>query len=190
MRDTEFLKQQIESAQVEREILHRWRKNMSANFDLAFDRLIGNEGGYVNNPADPGGETNWGISKRSYPNLDIASLTRDDAKQIYLTDFWNKGNFEQLPFALGFQAFDIAVNSGIPEAVKLLQQAAGVTVDGIIGPQTLAALTTQSLPALLMTLAAERLDFWRHLPAWNTFGAGWTGRSAANLRFAAQDLYR
>ena len=189
MRDTEFLKQQIESAQIEREILHRWSKPMSANFDLAFDRLIGNEGGYVNNPADPGGETNWGISKRSYPNLDIASLTRDDAKQIYLTDFWNKGNFEQLPFALGFQAFDIAVNSGIDEAIKLLQHAAGVTVDGDLGPHTLAALTTQSLPALLMLLAAERLDFWRHLPNWPDSGDGWSGRAASNLRLAAKDIY-
>ena len=189
MRDTEFLKQQIESAQIEREILHRWSKPMSTNFDLAFDRLIGNEGGYVNNPADPGGETNWGISKRSYPNLDIATLTRDDAKQIYLTDFWNKGGFEQLPFALGFQAFDIAVNSGITEAVKLLQQAAGVVVDGVMGPQTLAAIEAQSLPSMLMQLAAARLDFWRGLSTWGSFGSGWSGRAAANLRLAAKDLY-
>ena len=143
----------------------------------------------VNNPSDPGGETNWGISKRSYPDVDIASLTRDQAKQIYRSDFWNKGSFELLPFALAFQGFDIAVNSGTTEAVKLLQQAAGVVIDGDLGPQTLTALTTQSLPALLMLLAAARLDFWRSLPTWEAFGNGWAGRASANLRFAAKDIY-
>jgi lysozyme family protein len=58
-------------------------------FDSTFDRLIGNEGGYSNDPADPGGETNWGISKRSYPNVDIKKLTKDGAKAIYLMDFWS-----------------------------------------------------------------------------------------------------
>jgi len=188
VRDTDSLRSTMQEAEAAWNSRHDGRSKM--NFEIAFERLIGNERGYSNNPLDPGKETNWGISKRSYPDVDIASLTRDQAKQIYRSDFWNKGSFDQLPFALAFQAFDIAVNSGITEAVKLLQQAAGVVVDGDLGPKTLAAINSQSLPALLMLLAAARLDFWRSLPIWETFGNGWAGRASDNLRFAAKDIYR
>src|SRR5271169_2172410 len=112
------------------------------NFDQAFDRLLGNEGGYVNNPADPGGETNWGIAKRSYPSVDIKNLTRDQAKAIYLRDFWLRGKMDQYDPAIAFQIFDIAVNSGIETGVRILQRAAGVADDGNIGPVTAAAVKT------------------------------------------------
>ena len=62
-------------------------------FDAAFDRLIWHEGGYANDPDDPGGETNWGISKRAYPNLVIKALTREQAREIYQRDFWNRIHF-------------------------------------------------------------------------------------------------
>lgn len=81
-------------------------------FDDAFDRLIGHEGGYVNDPADPGGETQWGISKRSYPHLNIRALTRADAKVIYREDFWYRIHAEMLADGVAFQLFDFAVNSG------------------------------------------------------------------------------
>ena len=84
-----------------------------APFDLAFDRLIGHEGGYVNDPDDPGGETKWGISKRSYPHLDIAALTREEAREIYLRDFWSRINADRLPFSIAYQLLDFAINSGI-----------------------------------------------------------------------------
>lgn len=157
------------------------------NFDQAFDRLIGNEGGYVNNPADPGGETNWGIAKRSYPDLDIANLTRDDAKAIYLRDFWQRGQMDQLPPAIAFQLFDIAVNSSIETAARMLQRAAGAADDGHIGPQTLAAVAAKSTTDMLVLIIAERLDFWRKLSTWPTFGKGWAGRAAQDLRYAAED---
>ena len=88
------------------------------NFDTAFDRLMGNEGGYSNELNDPGGETKWGISKRSYPDLDIKNLTREQAKAIYLRDFWIRGAMDQLPPAVAFQVFDFAVNSGIETAIR------------------------------------------------------------------------
>jgi len=94
------------------------------NFDQAFDRLIGAEGGYVNNPADPGGETQWGISKRAYPTLDIKALTRDAAKAIYLNDVWARARLDQLAPALAFQVFDAAVNHGAEGATRMLQRAA------------------------------------------------------------------
>ncbi len=156
-------------------------------FDQAFDRLLGNEGGYCNSPNDPGGETNWGISKRSYPCVEIAHLTRDDAKAIYLRDFWQRGRMDALPPALAFQAFDAAVNHGIQTAICLVQRAAGVTDDGHIGPVTLAALTGKSTTDLLMQFIAERLLFWTELSTWPSFGRGWARRAAADLKYAAED---
>ena len=157
------------------------------NFDQAFDRLIGNEGGYSNNPADPGGETNWGISKRSYPNVDIANLTRDGAKAIYLQDFWQRGHMDEYDAAISFQVFDMAVNSGIETAVRILQQAAGVADDGHIGPITVAAIKAKSVTDMLMLFIAYRIKFWTKLSTWNTFGRGWANRAADDLIYAAQD---
>lgn len=157
------------------------------NFEQAFDRLMGHEGGYVNDPADPGGETNWGISKRSYPDRDIKNLTRAEAKDIYKTDFWLRGHMDEYAPAIAFQVFDIAVNSGIGTAVRMLQRAAGVADDGYIGPVTIAAIRSKSVTDMLMLLIAERLDFWRRLSTWPNFGKGWAGRAAQDLRYAAED---
>ena len=133
------------------------------NFDTTFDRLIGNEGGYVNDPADPGGETKFGVSKRSYPDLDIANLTREQAKAIYLRDFWQAGQMDQYDGAIAFQVFDFAVNSGIQTALRKLQSAVGVADDGHIGPASLAAIKATPVPVALALFIAERLDFWRKL---------------------------
>ena len=157
------------------------------NFDQAFDRLMGNEGGHVNNPADPGGETQWGISKRSYPNVDIKNLTREQAKEIYRADFWERGRMDEYDPAIAFQVFDIAVNSGIETAVRMLQRAAGVADDGHIGPVTVAAIKAKTVTDMLMLIVAERLDFWRKLSTWPTFGKGWAGRAAQDLKYAAED---
>ena len=157
------------------------------NFDQAFDRLISNEGGYVNNPADPGGETQWGISKRTYPDLDIKSLTRDDAKAIYLRDFWQRGQMDQYDPAIAFQVFDAAVNHGIETALRLLQRAAGVADDGHIGPVTVAAVKAKSVTDMLMLYIAHRIKFWTKLSTWQTFGKGWANRAADDLIYAAVD---
>lgn len=156
-------------------------------FDVAFDRLIGHEGGYVNNPKDPGGETNWGISKRSYPNVDIKNLTRDGAKVIYLRDFWNRIHADEMPDGVAFQAFDFAVNSGIETAVRHLQRAIGVADDGHWGPISRAAVQQQSETDTIMRLNAERLDFMTRLSNWPNAGRGWARRIARNLRYGAED---
>ena len=157
------------------------------NFDQAFDRLIGNEGGYVNDPNDPGGETNWGISKRSYPDEDIKTLTRDDARAIYRRDFWDRAQMDALPPALAFQVFDSAVNHGIETAIRILQRAAGVADDGHIGPATMSAIATKSTTDMLMLYIAERLEYWTRLSTWPSFGKGWARRAAKDLRYAAED---
>lgn len=157
------------------------------DFDQAFDRLIGNEGGYTPGEGDPGGETNWGISKRSYPDVDIANLTRDDAKEIYLRDFWQRGQMDQYDPAIAFQVFDMAVNSGIETAVRTLQRAADVAEDGHIGPVTVAAIRAKSTTDMLMLFIAHRLKFWTKLSTWQRFGKGWANRAADDLIYAAQD---
>lgn len=154
-------------------------------FDQAFDRLMGHEGGYVNHPADPGGETNWGISKRSYPAVDIARLTREQAKTIYRRDFWDVVG-ECHP-AIKFQVFDFAVNSGISTAIRKLQAALGVADDGVFGPISRRALQAADTNDVLMRFAAQRLRFLASLSTWSTFGKGWTLRAAKQLEYAAED---
>jgi lysozyme family protein len=159
---------------------------MNVNFDTSFDRLLGNEGGYVNNQRDPGGETNWGISKRSYPNVDIANLTRDDAKVIYKRDFWDACG-AMLDGAVQFQVFDAAVNHGISTAIRLLQRAVGVADDGHWGLHSQSCYENMKSWSVLMLFVAERLDYMRKLLRFDTFGVGWTGRVANDLRYGAKD---
>lgn len=155
-------------------------------FDTAFDRLMGNEGGYVNEPTDPGGETNWGISKRSYPDVDISNLTRDQAKAIYLRDFWTP--LGATPDAVKFQVFDFAVNSGIQTAIRKLQAAIGVADDGHWGPVSAAKLADMPVSTVLMLFIAQRLRFWAALSTWSEFGKGWALRAAKDLEYAAEDI--
>lgn len=157
------------------------------NFDTAFDRTLGIEAGYVNNPADPGGETNWGISKRAYPNVDIKALTRDGAKAIYKRDFWDRLQAERIPDGPMFQLFDFAVNSGIETAVRALQRAVGVADDGHWGPLSQAAADKMSASDLVMRLAGIRLDFMTRLANWPDAGRGWARRIAKDLMYGAED---
>nr|WP_295941164.1 glycosyl hydrolase 108 family protein [uncultured Acidovorax sp.] len=159
---------------------------MSLFLDLV-DRVLSHEGGYVNDPNDPGGETKWGISKRSYPHLNIKDLTRQDAIAIYQRDFWQRVQGDKLPVPFVFQALDAAVNHGIGNAVRWMQRAAGVADDGVIGPVTLAAVARQEPADLVLNFNAERLEFYAKLQTFDHFGRGWTRRVAQNLRFAAQD---
>lgn len=155
------------------------------NFDIAFDRLIGNEGGLVDDKNDPGGITQWGISKRSYPDVDIKDLSKDDAKQIYLRDFWSPlGDAHP---AVKFQAFDFAVNSGMQTAIRKLQTAVGVADDGHWGPVSAAKLSSMDVNDVLLHFMAQRLLFWTQCSAWPSFGKGWVIRAAKQLDFAADD---
>lgn len=156
-------------------------------FDNAFDRLMGHEGGYVNDPKDPGGETKYGISKRSYPNEDIAGLTRDRAKVLFKRDFWDRINADQLPDGVAFQLADFAYNSGAETAVRYLQRACGVADDGHWGPVSQDAVEERSESDLILLLNAERLEMLTKLKGWADFGRGWARRIAANLRYGAED---
>lgn len=182
--------------EAERLIAEAERKEQSDGlkaFHAVFERVIGHEGGYVNHPDDPGGETNWGITKRvarafGYQD-DMKSLPRELAREIYYQEFWIRANCDRYHPAIGFQLFDIAVNHGIGTAIRMLQRAAEVADDGIVGPITLKAIKGMPPGETVNRLNAERLEFYTKLTTWGTFGRGWANRVASNLRYGAQDTY-
>jgi lysozyme family protein len=164
------------------------------NFDQAFEKLIGHEGGFQNDPNDRGnwtggkkgeGElkgTKYGISAMSYPNEDIFYLTLDRAKWIYLRDFWNDVGCHLVPDILKFDLFDTAVNCGQLRARKFLQRSVGVRDDGVIGPGTMAAIAAIDPEKLFARFNGHRLDFLNDNPdQWALYGRGWAQRIAENL---------
>lgn len=156
------------------------------DFDLAFDRLIGHEGGYVSAESakrnnDPGGETKFGISKRSYPNEDIAGLTLDRAKELYRRDYWNPAGCDAVPDAIKYPLFDFAVNSGVKRAAMFLQKVVGAFEDGSIGPKTLMAINSMDVHRLVSRFYGHRLEFMTGLSNWPENSRGWSRRIAAEL---------
>lgn len=160
-------------------------------FRQIFDRLIAHEGGYVNHPKDPGGETNWGITKRTavangYISA-MKNMTREQAYAIYEKAFWQRYQCDQLPPSVAYQFFDAVVNHGSGNASRMLQRAVGVADDGIIGEITLKAINAMPESDVLLRFNAERLTFYTKLSTFPTFGKGWVKRVAGNLEYAAQD---
>lgn len=153
------------------------------NFDRAFAIVVGCEGGYINDPDDAGGETKFGITKRSYPGLNIKSLTVDQAKNLYLRDYWTPIHGDKMPWPLCCYAFDSAVNQGVSASIHMTQQAVGAKADGAIGPKTLAAYaaSTAAHAASLMALREAR---YRNTRGFNKFGKGWLNRLARVIREA------
>lgn len=158
------------------------------NFEAAVERVLAHEGGYSNNPADPGGETQWGISKRAYPGSNIRTLTREQAKEFYRRDYWDKVGCDKLPGAIAFQVFDFAVNSGVGLAVKMLQRAVLLPEDGELGPKTVQAVSRELQGQLVLTYLGLRLTFMTALKNWPSASGGWSRRIAVNMQFAAKDL--
>lgn len=154
-------------------------------FDEAFDKLIGHEGGYSNHPADPGGETMWGITFRVARSWGytgpMIELPREVAKEIYKSLYWDKVRTDDMPEAVRFDVFDCAVNSGAGQAVRFLQRATGVADDGRIGPVTLRAVKAMDPQLLDKRLSGYRLRFMAELKTWPSFGRGWAARIATNL---------
>jgi len=139
-----------------------------ADFQKAVAMVLRHEGGYANNPNDPGGETSYGISKRSYPNLNIKALTQSQAEEIYRKDYWLAVAGDKIPDqVLAENLLDFAVTSGPKTAVKVLQRILAVTTDGKIGPQTLGAIAVADVRHLNVCLIGERLAFYVGLAAGN-----------------------
>lgn len=154
-----------------------------STFDDAFAALIGNEGGYSNHPADPGGETMWGITARVARANGYRGKMRDlplvTAKAIAKKSYWDVARCDELDARLAFQVFDAIYNGG--PVVKWLQLAVGTKPDGIFGPATLAALNRTEPLKVMMRFNAHRLVYLGNLKTWPTFGHGWANRIAHNL---------
>ena len=154
------------------------------NFDQAFDKLIGHEGGYSNHPSDPGGETMFGVTLRVARRYGYAGamkdLPRETAKSIYRSEYWYPVKADQLPENIRYDVFDAAVNSGVSQAAKWLQRAVGVKDDGSIGAQTVAAALMAG-PTLPAKYNGTRLLFMTDLAGWPNFSKGWARRIASNL---------
>ncbi len=160
---------------------------MDERFLQAVEVVMRHEGGYVNDLRDPGGETKYGISKRSYPSLDIANLTREDAIAIYYRDWWQRYGYGRLQDeAIATKLLDMAVNMGPATAHRLLQEVLvflgyGIAVDGIIGPQTVGATNKADPKRLLQLLRWRAAEYYYRIAAQRArsqaFLMGWLKRA-------------
>lgn len=157
---------------------------MENNFEQCLALVLKHEGGYVNNPKDPGGMTNLGVTKRVWEEwvghpVDEAAMRAlgpQDVAPLYKKNYWDKIKGDQLPAGVDYACFDLAVNSGVGRAAKILQKALGVSQDGAIGPATLNAVASSDARNLATEICDLRLEFLQGLPTFDTFGKGWTRR--------------
>ena len=155
---------------------------MLVNFDDIIEVVLHHEGGYVNDPKDPGGETNFGIAKRSHPDVDIKNLTKEGAKEIYKEHYWDRNKVESLSEDLRHIYFDMCVNQGRSRAVKILQKAANakgadLVVDGGMGPKTIAAMDGVELQRVRAYRVKYYADLVTRKPDLEKFYFGWFRRA-------------
>ena len=154
------------------------------NWPQCFAFILKNEGGYVDNPADPGGATNLGCTKavweqyigRSVTKDDIKALTPNDVMPLYKVKYWDTIKGDDLPEGVDYAVFDFAINSGPSRAAKALQSVLSITVDGQIGPATLRALEAANPREVATAVCEARLAFLQSLSTYATFGKGWSRR--------------
>ncbi len=159
-------------------------KESKLKFGDAIKVILKHEGGYVNDSDDPGGETNMGISKRAYPEIDIKRLTEAEATAIYYDDYWRPARVEDVPENLRLIYFDMVVNMGKRRATKILQEsisAKGIktSVDGLIGPNTIANAKKSGLePGRLRSYRVKYYaDLVNRKPNLEKFWYGWYRRA-------------
>ena len=165
---------------------------MQANYDKCLEAILHHEGGYVNHPKDPGGETNLGVTKRVYEEWgggkDMKDLTVSDVAPIYKRNYWDRIKGDSLPSGLDLCIFDFGVNAGPGRAAKYIQTQIGTIPDGGIGPNTLAKLdeylTRTSVEKAITDYQAVRQDYYESLSTFDTFGKGWTRRVQETTKMA------
>lgn len=159
---------------------------MSNDFDRSLNKVLVSEGGYVNDPRDPGGATNKGITQRTYdayrdrlelPRQPVKNISSQEVAAIYRASYWYEIKGDQLPSGVNYVVFDGAVHSGVAQSIKWLQRALNVVVDGQIGPVTIAAANAFVNDDLLVDgICNRRLGFLKALKTWKTYGKGWSSR--------------
>ena len=154
---------------------------MKENFEECLKMLLHHEGGYVDHPEDPGGETNLGVTKKVYEEWggtkDMKDLTVEDGAPIYKKNYWSRLKCDDLPSGLDFCAFDWGVNSGTGRAAKAIQKIIGANQDGAIGPKSLALIENQDPKFMVEQFGKIRQEFYEGLSTFKTFGRGWTRRN-------------
>jgi len=169
---------------------------MHKNYETSLEAILHHEGGYVNHPKDPGGETNLGVTKRVYVDWggtkDMKDLTVEDVAPIYKKNYWDKMKCDDLPSGLDLCVFDFGVNAGPGRAAKYLQKMIGVTQDGGIGPQTLGALQSMigediqaGTSEAIEKYQSMRQEYYESLSTFETFGRGWTRRVEETTKLAS-----
>tara|TARA_R100000008_G_scaffold82877_1_gene67613 strand:- start:1328 stop:1807 length:480 start_codon:yes stop_codon:yes gene_type:complete len=154
-------------------------------FEDCIDKVLDHEGGYVNDPNDLGGETNFGISKKAYPDLDIKNLSRDEAKEIYRKDYWDRYKIEKMPENLRYIYFDMVLNMGYGNAAKVMQRSANgkngeanrIEVDGAVGPATRKAVSNVELERVRCYRVKHYMDIVDRRPEQEKFLFGWFRRA-------------
>ena len=157
---------------------------MKHNWEKSLEVILHHEGGYVNHPKDPGGETNMGVTKRVYEDFggtkDMKDLTHEDVEPIYKKNYWDRVKGDDLPDGLDLMIFDFAVNAGTGRAAKFIQRLVNTTVDGGIGPNTLGKIkeyvVTYGIEETITSYALMRQNYYESLSTFDTFGRGWTRR--------------
>jgi lysozyme family protein len=168
---------------------------MKENFDSALEAILHHEGGYVNHPADPGGMTNLGVTKRVWEEWvghevdekTMRALTPEIVGPMYRAKYWDKIKGDDLPAGVDYSVFDAAINSGPGRAAKWLQQTVGAIPDGMIGPGTLGKVAAMPADDIVEKYQQTRLEFLRSLSTWNTFGKGW-GRRVQEVQVTAAKM--
>ena len=151
-------------------------------FSQALELVLRHEGGYVNDPQDPGGETIYGISRRAHSEAWVDGRpTKEQAAAIYKRDYWDVCGCDYLPEGVALSVFDFAVNAGNSRAVKTLQRLIGTTADGKCGPMTQAAVRDFDEHGLIIRYARDRIAFYSGLSTWKRFGGGWSNRAMETL---------
>ena len=159
---------------------------MRSNWQKSFELMLKSEGGYVNNPADPGGMTNLGVTKATWENwvgresdeAEMRGLTPEKVEPLYKKKYWDAVRGDELPPGISYLCFDFAVNAGAGRSIKTLQSAVGVTPDGGFGPMTMAAVQAVDPVDLIERFSQAKEDFYRSLTTFATFGKGWLNRVA------------
>ena len=161
---------------------------MISNWQKSFELMLKSEGGYVNNPADPGGMTNLGVTKATWENwvgresdeAEMRGLTPEKVEPLYKKKYWDAVRGDEIENGgVAYLLFDFAVNAGVGRSIKTLQTAVGVTPDGGFGPMTLAAVQAIDPVELIEKFSQAKEDFYRSLNTFATFGKGWLNRVAA-----------
>jgi uncharacterized protein (TIGR02594 family) len=168
----------------------------AGGFDWSVERILDHEGGWTDDPFDPGGPTNKGITlavfarsrgetldAASFARLkqDLRTITDATAARIYRERYWGPAQCEALSPPLAHFHFDTAVNQGVTGAARMLQEALGVEIDGVVGPITLAAATESPVEATLARYVAIRRRHYSSLQHFWRFGRGWLARVERTL---------